>query len=66
MDKTINALKMMIAPVVFFSITASISGLTNVSGVGKIGGKMVLSELWKKLDINWVDANGNAVDKFSY
>ena len=38
-----NALKMMIAPVVFFSITASISGLTNLSEVGKIAGKMVLT-----------------------
>ena len=38
-----NALKMMIAPVVCFSITASISGLTNLSEVGKIAGKMVLT-----------------------
>ena len=25
-----------------------------------------IEEIVEKLDINWVDANGNAVDKFSY
>ena len=25
-----------------------------------------LDKIAEKLDINWVDANGNAVDKFSY
>ena len=38
-----SALKMMIAPVVFFSITASISSLTNLSEVGKMAGKMIFT-----------------------
>lgn len=36
-----NALNMMIAPVVFFSIIGGITGLTNSASVGRIGGKLI-------------------------
>ena len=36
-----NALNMMIAPVVFFSIISGITGLTNSASIGKIGGKLI-------------------------
>lgn len=36
-----NALNMMIAPVVFFSIISGITGLTNAADVGRIGGKLI-------------------------
>ena len=36
-----NALNMMIAPVVFFSIISGITGLTNSASVGRIGGKLI-------------------------
>lgn len=37
----LNALKMMIAPVVFFSIASSVSNLTNASEVGKMAVKII-------------------------
>ncbi len=37
-----NALNMMIAPVVFFSIITGITGVTNAADVGRIGGKILL------------------------
>ena len=36
-----NALNMMIAPVVFFSIIDGITGLTNSASIGRIGGKLI-------------------------
>ena len=36
-----NALNMMIAPVVFFSIISGITGLTNSASIGRIGGKLI-------------------------
>ena len=36
-----NALNMMIAPVVFFSIIGGITGLTNSASIGRIGGKLI-------------------------
>ena len=38
----INALRMIVAPVVFFSIVSCIAGFTNLSDLGKIGGKTFL------------------------
>lgn len=37
----LNSLKMMVAPVIFFSIAGSISSLTDLSDVGKMGGKLL-------------------------
>ena len=36
-----NALNMLIAPVVFFSIIGGITGLTNSASIGRIGGKLI-------------------------
>ena len=36
-----NALNMMIAPVVFFSIISGITGLTNSASIGRVGGKLI-------------------------
>ncbi|MBE7003960.1 MAG: dicarboxylate/amino acid:cation symporter [Ruminococcaceae bacterium] len=38
----LNALKMMIAPLVFFSVVTSIAGLGSISAVGRSGGKVML------------------------
>ena len=38
----INALKLIVAPVVFFSIVSCIAGFSNLSDLGKIGGKTFL------------------------
>ncbi len=35
----LNALKMMIAPLVFFSVVSSIAGIGNISSIGRSGGK---------------------------
>lgn len=37
----LNSLKMMIAPVVFFSLVLSISSLTNLSEIGRMAGKLM-------------------------
>ena len=37
-----NGLKMVVAPVVFFSIAGSVSNFSNMTDVGRIGGKVVL------------------------
>lgn len=37
----LNALKMLMAPVVFFSIVSCVSGLSNISELGRIGGKVM-------------------------
>ena len=37
-----NALKMIVAPVVFFSIVSCVSGFSNLSDLGRIGGKTFL------------------------
>ena len=37
----LNALNMMIAPVVFFSVISGITSITNASDVGRIGGKLI-------------------------
>ncbi|MBQ4425048.1 MAG: dicarboxylate/amino acid:cation symporter [Lachnospiraceae bacterium] len=39
----LNALKMMVAPLVFFSVTASLSHMTNTRQLGKAGGRILLS-----------------------
>lgn len=36
-----NALSMMLAPLVFFSVISGITGMANVSNAGRIGGKLV-------------------------
>ena len=36
-----NALNMMISPVIFFSIIAGITGITNTADLGRIGGKLI-------------------------
>ena len=36
-----NALNMMLVPVVFFSIVGGITGLTNSASIGRIGGKLI-------------------------
>ena len=36
-----NALNMMLAPVVFFSIISGITGMTNAADIGRIGGKLI-------------------------
>ena len=36
-----NALNMLLAPVVFFSIIGGITGLTNSANIGRIGGKLI-------------------------
>lgn len=37
----LNSLNMMIAPVVFFSIIAGLTSISNASDIGRIGGKLV-------------------------
>lgn len=37
----LNALNMMIAPVIFFSVISGVTSITNAADVGKIGGKLI-------------------------
>ena len=37
----LNALNMMIAPVIFFSVISGVTSLTNAADVGRIGGKLI-------------------------
>lgn len=37
----LNALNMMIAPVIFFSVISGVTSITNASDVGRIGGKLI-------------------------
>ena len=41
-----NALRMVVAPVVFFSIVSSISGFSNLSELGKVGGRAMMLYLF--------------------
>ena len=45
----LNALNMMIAPVVFFSIIAGLTSMVNASDIGRIGGKLILTYMFTTL-----------------
>lgn len=38
--------------------------LSITGSIGVLGGKMVLSELWKKLDVNWGEVKFGAMPEF--